>query len=98
MALLAFVLVFACVALAELGPRWIRSRARRRSAGPPQAASLPVQDAADEDDDNEQREVALARQFVSGDMRAAEYRQHMGELAADDAGIRPLVVPPDVGS
>jgi hypothetical protein len=94
--LLVFSAVLVCVAAAGLGLSWADWHTRRRSADddPNLVITSPpgvVVVAADRD--SERKERVLARRLISGDLTRDRYHQLMADLAAEDAGAHPLVVP-----
>jgi hypothetical protein len=96
--LLVFSAVLVCVAAVGLGLSWADWHTRRRWADHdpnPVVTWLPGVVVVAADRDSEREETGLAGHLISGDLRRDCYQQLMADLAAEDAGAHPLIVPSD---
>jgi hypothetical protein len=99
--LVFIVVVLTVLAVAGLGPDWLRRRDRGPFPGrdqPPTVPSSPVTlDAFKADRDAQREEMRLVEHLLAGSVPPEQYRHRMADLAVQDARRHPVVVPPDDG-
>jgi len=99
--LVFIVVVLTVLAVAGLGPSWVRRRGRGSFPGrdqPPTVPSSPFTlDAPNADSDAQREEMRLVEHLLAGSLPIEQYQQRMADLAVQDARHQPLVAPPDDG-